>query len=205
MGPDKGKPMNRFDGMVAVITGAARGQRRNHAVRLAQEGADILAIDNCAAIPGVAYPPATTADLAQTVSLVEGFGRRAVSCQVDIRELPQLQQAVDDGVAALGRLDIVAANAGISSTFGPATELTEQSWNDMLDVSLTGAWHTVKATMPHLIAGGRGGAVIITSSAAGLVSCLAGIALCHRGDASDRRGLPGQVMAASPGNITGRR
>jgi (+)-trans-carveol dehydrogenase len=160
--------MNRFDGLVAVITGAARGQGRNHAVRLAQEGADIIAIDNCAPITGVAYPPATTADLARTVALVQSLGRRAISGQVDIREMPQLQQAVDDGVAALGRLDIVAANAGISSTFEPATELSEQSWNDMLDVNLTGAWHTVKAAVPHLIAGGRGGAVIITSSAAGL-------------------------------------
>ena len=160
--------MRRFDGLVAIITGAARGQGRNHAVRLAQEGADIIAVDNCAAIPGVAYPPATTADLAQTVSLVESYDRRAVSCQVDIRDMPLLKQAVDDGVAELGRLDIVAANAGISSTFQPATELSEQSWNDMLNVNLTGAWHTVKAAVPHLIAGGRGGAVIITSSAAGL-------------------------------------
>jgi SDR family mycofactocin-dependent oxidoreductase len=160
--------MNRFDGLVAVITGAARGQGRNHAVRLAQEGADILAIDNCGPIPGVAYPAATTADLARTIALVQGLGRRAISGQVDIREMAQLRQAVDDGVAALGRLDIVAANAGISSTFQPATELSEQSWNDMLDINLTGAWHTVKAAVPHLIAGGRGGAVIITSSAAGL-------------------------------------
>jgi len=104
--------MNRFDGLVAVITGAARGQGRNHAVRLAQEGADIIAIDNCAPIPGVAYPPATTADLARTVALVQGLVRRAISGQVDIREMAQLRQAVDDGVAALGRLDIVAANAG---------------------------------------------------------------------------------------------
>jgi SDR family mycofactocin-dependent oxidoreductase len=160
--------MRRFEGLVAVITGAARGQGRNHAVRLAQEGADIIAIDNCAAIPGVAYPAATPADLAQTVALVEGLGRRAVPGQVDIRDLPQLRQAVDDGVAALGRLDIVAANAGISSVFQPATELSEQSWHDMIDVNLTGAWHTVKTAVPHLIAGGRGGAVIITSSAAGL-------------------------------------
>jgi (+)-trans-carveol dehydrogenase/(-)-trans-carveol dehydrogenase len=160
--------MRRFEGLVAVITGAARGQGRNHAVRLAQEGADIIAIDNCAGIPGVAYPAATPADLAQTVAMVEGLGRRAVPGQVDIRDLPQLQQALDDGVAALGRLDIVAANAGISSVFQPATELSEQSWHDMIDVNLTGAWHTVKVAVPHLIAGGRGGAVIITSSAAGL-------------------------------------
>jgi SDR family mycofactocin-dependent oxidoreductase len=160
--------MRRFEGLVAVITGAARGQGRNHAVRLAQEGADIIAIDNCAAVPGVAYPPATPADLAETVALVESLDRRAVSSQVDVRDMPRLQQAVDEGVARLGRLDIVAVNAGISSTFQPATELTEQSWNDMIDINLTGAWHTVKAAVPHLISGGRGGAVIITSSAAGL-------------------------------------
>jgi (+)-trans-carveol dehydrogenase len=157
----------RVEGKVAFITGAARGQGRSHAVRLAQEGADIIAVDICAQIDSVPYPMATPDDLAQTVKEVEALDRRIIATQADVRDYDALKAALDDGVAKLGRLDIVSANAGILS-FGRADELAEQTWRDMTDTNLTGVWHTAKASIPHMIQGGRGGSIIITSSAAGL-------------------------------------
>jgi (+)-trans-carveol dehydrogenase len=157
----------RVEGKVAFITGAARGQGRSHAVRLAQEGADIIAVDICAQIDSVPYPMATPDDLAQTVKEVEALDRRIIATQADVRDYDALKAALDDGVARLGRLDIVSANAGILS-FGQADELAEQTWRDMTDTNLTGVWHTAKASIPHMIQGGRGGSIIITSSAAGL-------------------------------------
>jgi (+)-trans-carveol dehydrogenase len=158
--------MARLEGKVAFVTGAARGQGRSHAVRLAEEGADIVAVDIGLQIDTVPYPMATPDDLAETVDEVEALGRRIVATGVDVRDYDALKAALDDGVAALGRLDIVAANAGIV-TFGPAEELTEQAWRDTIDVDLSGVWHTVKAAIPHLRRAG-GGAIVITSSAAGL-------------------------------------
>jgi (+)-trans-carveol dehydrogenase len=158
--------MARLEGRVAFITGAARGQGRSHAVRLAEEGADILAVDIASQIDTVPFPMATPGDLAETVEEVEALGRRIVARHVDVRDYDALKAALDDGVARLGRLDIVAANAGIVS-YGTAEELTEQAWQDMIDVDLTGVWHTVKAAIPHLRAAG-GGSIVITSSAAGL-------------------------------------
>jgi (+)-trans-carveol dehydrogenase len=157
----------RLEGKVALVTGAARGQGRSHAVRLAQEGADIVAVDIAAQIDTVPYPMGTPGDLAETVDAVEALGRRIVASQADVRDYEALKAALDDGVARLGRLDIVSANAGIVS-FGTAEDLTEQTWQDMLDVNLTGAWHTVKAAIPHLRTAG-GGSVVITSSDAGLM------------------------------------
>jgi SDR family mycofactocin-dependent oxidoreductase len=157
----------RVEGKVAFITGAARGQGRSHAITLAREGADIIAVDICAQIGSVPYPMATPEDLAQTVKEVEALDRRIVATDVDVRDYDALKQALDDGVAQLGRLDIVSANAGIFS-FGRAEELAEQTWRDMIDVDLTGEWHAVKAAIPHLRAGGRGGSIILTSSLAGL-------------------------------------
>src|SRR5258705_13144158 len=157
----------RVEGKVAFITGAARGQGRSHAIRLAQEGADIIAIDLCRQIDSVPYPMATPDDLAETVKQVENLDRRIVASQADVRDFAALKQAVDDGVAQLGRLDIVSANAGIAS-FGAAADMSEQTWRDMVDTNLTGVWHTAKAAIPHLIAGGRGGSIVLTSSAAGL-------------------------------------
>ena len=157
----------RFTGQVALITGAARGQGRSHALRLAQEGADIIAIDICAQIDSVPYAMATPQDLADTAREVEALDRRVVAHQADVRDQSAVRQAVDDGVAQLGRLDIVAANAGISS-FAAATDMPEDMWHDIIDTNLTGVWHTAKAAMPHLISGERGGAIVITSSAAGL-------------------------------------
>jgi (+)-trans-carveol dehydrogenase len=156
----------RVEGKVAFITGAARGQGRGHAIRLAEEGADIIAVDLCGQVDSVPYPMATPDDLADTVKQVEALDRRIIATQADVRDHNALKAALDDGVAQLGRLDIVAANAGISSV-GRAHELPEQTWQDMIDISLTGVWHACKAAIPHLIAGNRGGSIIITSSAAG--------------------------------------
>lgn len=159
--------MGRVEGKVAFVTGAARGQGRSHAIRLAEEGADIIAIDICDQIGSVPYDMSTPADLAETVRAVEALDRRIVATQADVREFEAVNQAVADGVAQLGRLDIVAANSGIAS-FGAAQELSETSWSEMVATNLTGAWHTVKAAVPHIIAGGRGGSLVLTSSAAGI-------------------------------------
>jgi SDR family mycofactocin-dependent oxidoreductase len=159
----------RVEGKVAFITGAARGQGRSHAIRLAQEGADIIAVDLAGQIDSVPYPMATPDDLAQTVKEVEALDRRIVATQADVRDYGALKAAVDDGVAQLGRLDIVSANAGIFS-FGTLDELPEQTWQDMIDVNLTGLWHAAKAAIPHLRAGARGGSIILTSSNAGLLA-----------------------------------
>jgi (+)-trans-carveol dehydrogenase len=136
-------------------------------VRLAQEGADIIAVDLCAQVASVPYPMATPQDLDQTVKEVEALDRRIVATQVDVRDYDALKQALDDGVAQLGRLDVVSANAGIVS-YGRAEELAEQTWQDVIDTDLTGEWHAAKAAIPHLRAGGRGGSIILTSSDAGL-------------------------------------
>jgi SDR family mycofactocin-dependent oxidoreductase len=159
----------RVEGKVAFITGAARGQGRSHALRLAEEGADIIAVDLCEDIKSVDYPLATRADLAETVRLVEALGRRAVAREADVRDTESLRAAVDAGVAELGRLDIVSANAGILSN-GQSHELSEETWGDMIDINLSGVWRTCKVAIPHLIAGGRGGSIILTSSVAGLRS-----------------------------------
>jgi SDR family mycofactocin-dependent oxidoreductase len=159
----------RVEGKVAFITGAARGQGRSHAVRLAEEGADIIAVDLCAQVETVPYPMSTPEDLAETVKLVEETGHRIVAVQADIRDFITLEKVVSDAVAQLGRLDIVSANAGISS---PARMdvMSEQTWQDMIDINLTGVWHTVKAAVPHIRAGGRGGSIVLTSSVAGLMA-----------------------------------
>jgi (+)-trans-carveol dehydrogenase len=159
--------MGRVEGKVAFITGAGHGQGRSHAVRLAEEGADIIAVDLCAPVETVPYRMSTDADLEETARMVKAAGQRIVASRTDVRDFDALKHALDDGVAQLGRLDIVAANAGIVS-YGPAAELTERSWQDVIDVNLTGVWHTCKAAIPQLIEGGRGGSMILTSSVAGL-------------------------------------
>jgi (+)-trans-carveol dehydrogenase len=159
--------VGKLDGKVAFITGAARGQGRSHAVWLADEGADIIAIDVCADIDTVPFAGATDADLAETVEAVEALGRRIIATKADVRDYDAVKSAVDTGVTEFGRLDIVSANAGIVS-FGMAHDLTEQSWQDVVGINLTGVWHTAKAAIPHLIEGGRGGAIVLTSSSAGL-------------------------------------
>jgi SDR family mycofactocin-dependent oxidoreductase len=159
----------RVEGKVAFITGAARGQGRSHAIRLAQEGADIIATDLCEPVPSVdrCYPGATEADLAETVAAVEALGRRIVAAKADVRDFPALKAALDDGVARLGRVDIVSANAGIIIFSAESHLVTEQDWQDVTDINQTGVWHTCKAAIPHLIGQGTGGSVILTSSTAG--------------------------------------
>jgi (+)-trans-carveol dehydrogenase len=160
--------MGRVEGKVAFITGAARGQGRSHAIRLAQEGADIIAVDICEDVEGTPYKGATEADLAETVRQVEALDRRIVATKADVRDFAALKAAVDDGVAQLGRLDIVSANAGILTSPSKAEDFSDETWNTMIDVNLSGVWHTAKAAIPHLKAGGNGGSIILTSSEAGL-------------------------------------
>ena len=156
-------------GRVAFVTGAARGQGRAHALRLAEDGVDIIAVDRCGPIDSVGYPLPAPGDLEDTVKLVEGLDRQIVVAQADVRDLPALEEAVDTGLEQLGRIDIVVANAGIAG-FGTALELSERDWQEMIDINLTGAWKTVRATVPAMIEQGDGGAVVLTSSVAGLMA-----------------------------------
>ncbi|MFT4042414.1 MAG: mycofactocin-coupled SDR family oxidoreductase [Gordonia sp. (in: high G+C Gram-positive bacteria)] len=158
---------HRFEGQVAFVTGAARGQGRAVAVRLAAEGADIIAVDICADLPTTQYPGARPEDLAETARLVEAHGRRIIASQTDVRDLDGLVRAVSEGVAAFGRLDVVVANAGMT-TAAPAWEISAEHWEQTIGVNLTGAFYTAKATIPTLIAQGTGGAIVFTSSVAGL-------------------------------------
>jgi (+)-trans-carveol dehydrogenase len=158
----------RVEGKVAFITGAARGQGRAHAVRLAQEGADIIAIDICKQIDSVQIPLSTPEDLAETADLVKGHNRRIYTAEVDTRDFDALKAAVDAGVEQLGRLDIIVANAGIGNGGATLDKTSEVDWTDMIDVNLGGVWKTVKAGVPHILAGGRGGSIILTSSVGGL-------------------------------------
>jgi len=156
----------RLAGKVAFITGAARSQGRSHAIRLAQEGADIIAVDIAGPVESVtAYPPATEEDLAETVNEVEALDRRIVARKADVRDSQALKQALDDGVAQLGKLDIVVANACIFQT-SPALELADKDWQETIDINLTGVWNTAKVALPHLI--NNGGSIVMTSSLADL-------------------------------------
>ena len=160
--------MGSLTGQVAFITGVARGQGRSHAVRLAEAGADIIGIDSLQDEPTVHYKLATDTDLEETRALVEKAGRRAVLLRADVRDLAGIGAAAERGVAELGRLDVVVANAGIFS-MSPLLELEPPMWHAMLAVNLTGVWHTLKAAVPHVRSGGRGGSVILISSGAALM------------------------------------
>ncbi|WP_322858207.1 mycofactocin-coupled SDR family oxidoreductase [Mycobacterium europaeum] len=180
--------MGVLDGRVAFITGAARGQGRAHAVRLAADGADIIALDICADIASMDYPNATRSDLDETVKLVEGAGRRIVARQADVRDGDAVEAVLADGLAEFGRLDIVIANAGIIRLSGGGDD--RQVFRDIVDVNLTGVWNTVHAAIPTLIAGGRGGSIVITSSSAGL-----------KATGTDRTG--GQAYSAAKRGLVG--
>jgi (+)-trans-carveol dehydrogenase/(-)-trans-carveol dehydrogenase len=159
--------MERVQGKVALITGAARGLGRSHAVRLAEEGADVIAVDLLQPLGSVAYPLSRPEDLAETAAMVEKTGQRILTRQADVRSQTDLDNAVAEGLKTFGHIDIVCANAGIV-TFGVTWELPEQTWQEMIDINLSGAWHTAKAAVPAMIEAGRGGSIILVSSTAGL-------------------------------------
>ncbi|MBX7433281.1 mycofactocin-coupled SDR family oxidoreductase [Mycobacterium sp. Y57] len=159
----------RVEGKVAFVTGAARGQGRSHAVRLAEEGADIIAVDVCGPIsPDSQIAPSNPDDLAQTADLVKNLDRRIITAQVDVRDYDALAAVVDGGVEQLGRLDIVVANAGIGNGGQTLDRTSEADWDDMIGVNLSGVWKTVKAAVPHILSGGNGGSIVLTSSVGGL-------------------------------------
>ena len=152
-----------LQGKVAFITGAARGQGRAHAVRLAADGADIIAVDLCDQIDSVRYPLATAEDLAATVKLVEDTGARIVASRGDVRDRQSLSAALQAGLDEFGRLDIVVANAGIAPM-----QSGDDGWHDVIDVNLTGVYHTIKVAVPVMVEQGDGGSIVLISSAAGL-------------------------------------
>jgi SDR family mycofactocin-dependent oxidoreductase len=158
--------MGRVEGKVAFVTGAARGQGRTHAVRLAQEGANIIAIDRCEDVETTVYAMATEDDLAETVRLVEETGASILASKLDVRDLDGMSKVVTDGVAEFGHLDVVVANAGIC-TIQPWDQITPAIWNEVIGINLTGVWNTCVASVPHLVNAG-GGSLILTSSVAGL-------------------------------------
>jgi SDR family mycofactocin-dependent oxidoreductase len=174
--------MGTLTGKVAFITGAARGMGRAHAVKLASEGADVIAVDVCAEFDSTDYPGSTTEDLATTVKLVEGQGRRIIARQTDVRDPEAVGLAVADGVAEFGRLDIVIANAGIIRVSD--TDERATAFRDVVEVNLIGAWNTVDAAIPALIAGGRGGSIVLASSTQGI-----------KASGTDRAGVQGYAAS----------
>jgi SDR family mycofactocin-dependent oxidoreductase len=159
--------MGRVENKVALITGAARGQGRSHAIRLAEEGADIIAVDVCADVGSVPYPLGTVDELNETAAMVEKTGRRVMTRVLDVRSQAAMDEVVSDAVSEFGHVDIVSANAAIVN-FGLSWELSEAAWQDTIDINLTGVWHTTKAVAPAMIAAGRGGSIVLTSSTGGL-------------------------------------
>jgi SDR family mycofactocin-dependent oxidoreductase len=166
---EEGTTMGRLEGKVAFITGAARGMGRSHALRLAQEGADIIAVDIAEQVDSSFCLTATAEDLAETVKLAEELDRRIIARTADVRDLGALGAVVAEGVAEFGRLDFVCANAGIAG--GPMSAIwdcPEDTWQETIDINLTGVWKTVKAAVPTMIELGNGGSIILTSSIFGL-------------------------------------
>jgi SDR family mycofactocin-dependent oxidoreductase len=159
--------MGRLSGKVALVTGAARGQGRAHALRLAREGADVIVMDACSQFDSVDYDGSTPADLIETGKLVEAEGRRVFVRQVDARDLAGMTALVDDATREFGHLDVVVVNHGICA-YGYTWEITEEAWDEMLSVNLTGVWKVLKAVIPRMIEQREGGSIVITSSVAGL-------------------------------------
>src|SRR3954463_13156283 len=160
--------MGKLDGKVAVITGGGRGQGRSHAVRLAREGADVVICDITEQVGSVPFPTGQPGDMEETVALVEKEGRRCVAVEADVRSTEDMQRLADTAMNEFGRIDFLLANAGILSLSDSTWELTDQQWDDMIDINLTGVFKACRAVVPHIRAGGNGGSIIITSSIAGL-------------------------------------
>ncbi|OBF53654.1 3-ketoacyl-ACP reductase [Mycobacterium sp. 852002-50816_SCH5313054-b] len=198
--------VSQLDGKVAFITGVARGQGRSHAIRLARDGANIVGIDICADIPANGYPMASRDELDETVALVEAEGAKMLGLVADVRDFHQVQSAVDAGVEQFGRLDIVLANAGIAPVAFRALTIEEEleQWKAATAVNLDGAYHTAWAAIPHLLAGNRGGAIIFTSSTAGLRG-FGGLQGGGLGYAASKHGIVGLMRtlanALAPMNI----
>lgn len=198
--------MGQLDGRVAFITGVARGQGRSHAVRLAREGANIIGVDICADIPANHYAMATRDDLAETVAAVEAEGAKITATVADVRDFGQVKAALDLGVEQFGRLDIVLANAGIAPVAFRELTIEEEleQWKAAIGVNLDGAYHTAWAAIPHLLAGGRGGAIVFTSSTAGLKG-FGGMQGGGLGYAASKHGIVGLMRtlanALAPANI----
>jgi SDR family mycofactocin-dependent oxidoreductase len=186
--------MGRVEGKVAFISGVARGQGRSHAVKLAEEGADIIGFDLCADLPQVEYPLATQEDLEETVRLVEKTGRRMVASIADVRDFDAVKKVVDDGVAEFGRLDIVLANAGIMPITGQQ-RLGNDAYIAGIDVMLNGVFNTVVPAIPHIQAGGEGGSIVITSSTAGLIGGLSDGSPGTLGYIASKHGVVGLMRA----------
>jgi SDR family mycofactocin-dependent oxidoreductase len=183
--------MRELEGRVAFISGVARGQGRAHAVRLAQEGVDIIGFDICENIATMDYPNATEQDLAATVKLVEAEGSRMIGRKADVRDYARVAEVFQEGFAEFGRVDIILANAGIVR-YDPEEDFVAE-WKDVIDVNLTGPYHTVRAALPSMIDGGRGGSIVITSSTAGLKGTASHDA-ATQAYAAAKRGLVGYMQ-----------
>jgi SDR family mycofactocin-dependent oxidoreductase len=170
----------RLDGKVAFITGVARGQGRSHAVRLAEEGADIIGVDICADLPNMPYPMSTRADLDETVAAVEKLDRRIVARQADVRDEDAVRDVLAEGVRELGRVDIVVANAGIAPFMGEIGN-SPGAWHDAIDIMLTGVLHTIEPALPIMVEQGDGGSIVIISSIAGLQGKTLDLDIANRG------------------------
>lgn len=158
----------RFEGRTVVISGAARGQGRSHALRFAAEGANLVLFDLCAQLNTVSFPMGTAAELAETVAQAEARGAGVVAAQADVRDWDQVRAVFQQGLDRFGRIDVASANAGITSRFGKVWEVEEDVFRDVLDVNVVGAWHVLKAAVQTIRPGGRGGSIVVTGSGASL-------------------------------------
>lgn len=188
--------MGEFDNTVAVVTGAARGQGRSHAVALAERGADVIAVDICADLDAIPYALGTEADLAETVALVTSAGRKAVAVIADVRDLEGLRAGVRAGVDELGDVDVVIANAGVVA-IGVTDPESEPVFNAIVDTNLKGAWHTLLATVPSIVRKGRGGSVVLVSSSQGLTGRGGDGSAAMFAYASSKHGVVGLMRSAA--------
>ena len=182
--------MGRVEGKVALVTGAARGQGRSHAIRLAEEGADVVAIDICHQMSSIPYEMSRSEDLQETEELVSKFGNGVLVREVDVRDQQALDGLVADALQRFGHIDVVASNAAVIS-YQPVWELTEEVWQDVINVNLSGAWRTIKAVAPSMIEQGTGGSIILTSSVAGMKGMKHNAHYC-----ASKHGLTGLMRSA---------